>query len=79
MVNMASGIARGCVLSPMAAAAATAATTSRKRGDLSHAGLVNIRSHKGSHSDTGYSCPLTAVKSRKPADQCHMTISRAQM
>ena len=44
MVNMASGIARGRVLSSKTAAAAAAAA-SRKHGDLRHTGLVNIRVH----------------------------------
>ena len=58
---MASGIAPGRVLSP-------ATTASHRHGDLSHAGLVNVRSHKGSHqpNDIGYSCQLTAVKTRDP-------------
>ena len=42
MVNMARGIARGRLLFLEAAAT----TTSRKHGELSHTGLVNIKSHK---------------------------------
>ena len=63
MVNVASGIARGRVLSPTTAAV----EVSHQYGDLSHASLVNIRSHKGSHQLTGigYSCQLTAVKKTK--------------
>ena len=54
MVNTASGMARGRVLSSTATSAAAA---SRKHGDLSYAGLVKIRPHKGSHyiSNNGYS------------------------
>ena len=65
MVNMASGIARGRVLSPTTAAAVE---VSHQYGDLSHASLVNIRSHKGSHQPIGieYPCQLTAVKTRNP-------------
>ena len=64
MVNMASGIARGRVLSPTT----TTAVVSHQYGDVSHASLLNIRSHKGSHqlNDIGYSCQLTAVKTRNP-------------
>ena len=66
MVNMASGIARGGVLSPTVVVVVAAVnTTSRKHGDLSHAFLVRL--HKGSHqvNDIGYSCQLIAVKTRK--------------
>ena len=45
MVNMAGGIARGRVLS----LTTTMTTVSHQYGNLSHASLVNIRSHKGSH------------------------------
>ena len=42
MINVASGIARGRDLSLMMM---TAMALLRKHGDLSHAGLVNIRIH----------------------------------
>ena len=63
MVNMASGLARGRVLS-----STKTTTVSHQCGAFSHASLVNIRSHKGSHqlNDIGYSCQLTAVKTRNP-------------
>ena len=70
MVNMASGIARGRVLSPttVAVAVAVVVEVSHQNGDLSHASLVNIRSHKGSHqlNGLGYLCQLTAVKTSNP-------------
>ena len=76
MVNMASGIARGRDLSPAtttaAAAAVAAAATARKHGDLSHTGLVSKRFYL--NFNIGY-----AFETKKPADQCQMTLSRAQM
>ena len=56
MVYMASGIARGHVLSRMtmtAVAAVAAVEVSHQYGDLCHASLVNIRPHKGSHQLNG--------------------------
>ena len=43
MINIASGIARGRVHSPTTLPAAVA--SSRKHGELSHAGLANIKVH----------------------------------
>ena len=66
MVNMASGIARGRVLSPKKTTTTTAVEVSHQYGDLSHARLLNIRSSKGSNQLNGieYPCQLTAVKIR---------------
>ena len=63
MVNVASGIACGRVLS---LTTAVAVEVSHQYGDLSRASLVNIRSQKGSYklNGFGYPCQLTAVKSR---------------
>ena len=63
MVNMASSIAHGHILS-----LTMMTTVSHQHGNLSHARLVNIRSHKGSHqlNDIGYSYQLTTVKIRNP-------------
>ena len=59
---MASGIARGSVLSP------TTTTVSHQYDDIRHASLVKIRPHKGSRqlNDIRCSCQLTAVKTRNP-------------
>ena len=66
---MASGIARGRVLS----LTMTTTTVSHQYGDLSHASSVNIRSDKGLHklNEIGYSCQLTAVKTRNPLPVSH--------
>ena len=64
MVNMASSIARGPVLSLTKVAVAV----SHQCGDFSHASLVNIRSRKGLHqlNCIEYSCWLTSGKTRNP-------------
>ena len=64
MVNMASGIARGRVLS-----LTTTGVVSHQYGDFSHASLVKHKvTNRGSHQLNGieYSCQLTAVKTRNP-------------
>ena len=78
MVNMASGIARGRIPSPTAVVVVVEAAL-RKHGDLSHAWLVNIPVRVHIIVMTSNIHVNWRLSKQKPADQCHMTISWAQM
>ena len=70
MVTLASGMIRGCMVSPT--------TVSQEHGDLSHAGLVNIGVHIGLMALDWIFMSVDSCQNKKPADQCHMTILWAQ-
>ena len=57
MVNMASGMARGRVLPPTT----TTAVVSHQYGDISHASLLNIRSHKAPFTQVIFVAQLDAI------------------